>query len=80
LGKKFGGPVGRLSTDGLQKVFDSFLSLIPNGKKKTELQNLIEDSYLSNDNLTDATRKLVHLLFKDLGLLMIDGDDKELKN
>ena len=77
--KEFGGPVGRLSTDGLQKVFDSFLSLIPNGKKKTELQNLIEASYLSNDNLTDATRKLVHLLFKDLGLLMIDGDDKELK-
>lgn len=77
--KDFGGPVGRLSTDGLQKVFDSFLSLLPNGKKKTELQNLIEASYLSNDNLTNATRKLVHLLFKDHGLLMIDGDDKELK-
>ncbi|MFV0159379.1 bacillithiol biosynthesis cysteine-adding enzyme BshC [Empedobacter falsenii] len=77
--KDFGGPVGRLSTEGLQEVFNSFLKLLPNGKKKTDLHNLIEASYLSNDNLTEATRKLVHLLFKDLGLLMIDGDDKELK-
>ncbi|GEM52971.1 putative cysteine ligase BshC [Empedobacter brevis NBRC 14943 = ATCC 43319] len=77
--KDFGGPVGRLSTEGLKEVFNSFLTLLPNGKKKTELQNLIEQSYLSNEKLTDATRKLVHLLFKDEGLLMIDGDDKELK-
>jgi len=64
--KEFGGPVGRLSTNGLQKVFDSFLSLIPNGKKKTELQNLIEASYLSNDNLTDATRKLIPTFEEEL--------------
>lgn len=77
--KEFGGPVGRLCTKGLKEVFENFLMLIPNGNKKNQLQELINESYLSHDNLTDATRKLVHLLFKDYGLLMIDGDDKELK-
>jgi len=77
--KDFGGPVGRLSTEGLKEVFENFLMLIPNGNKKSKLEELINQSYLSHENLTDATRKLVHLLFKDLGLLMIDGDDKELK-
>ncbi len=77
--KKHGGPVGQLCTEGLKEVFASFLSILPNGKKKTELKKLIDESYLSNKTLTEATRKLVHLLFKDYGLLMIDGDDKMLK-
>ena len=77
--KKHGGPVGRLSTEGLKDVFESFLLILPNGTKKIQLQELIDQSYLSHDNLTDATRKLVHLLFKDYGLLFVDGDDKELK-
>ena len=77
--KKHGGPVGRLSTEGLKDVFESFLLILPNGTKKTQLQELIDQSYLSHDNLTDATRELVHLLFKDYGLLFVDGDDKELK-
>ena len=35
--KPHGGPVGQLTTAGLDEVFKSFLSLIPNGKKKDEL-------------------------------------------
>ena len=77
--KPHGGPVGRLTTEGLQDVFHSFLTLLPNGKKKNELQELIQQSYLSNETLTAATKKLVHLLFADYGLLFLDGDDKELK-
>ena len=77
--KEHGGPVGRLSTEGLKEVFHSFLTLLPNGKKKSELEELIQQSYLSHETLTSATKKLVHLLFKDFGLLFIDGDDKELK-
>jgi len=78
--KPHGGPVGQLTTAGLDEVFKSFLSLIPNGKKKDELTKLIELTYLSSETLTEATRKLVHLLFKDYGLLMLDGDDKILKS
>ena len=77
--KEHGGPVGQLSTDGLEDVFKSFLSILPNGIKKDKLKDLIESSYLKEATLTEATRKLVHLLFKDYGLLMLDGDDKKLK-
>ena len=76
---KSGGPVGRFCTQGLKEVFDSFLSLIPNGKKKDALKVLIDNSYNSSQNLAEATRKLVHLLFKDYGLLLLDGDDPQLK-
>lgn len=77
--KTHGGPVGQLTTDGLEEVFNSYLSLIPSGKKKEELKQLIEQSYLSSKTLTEATRKLVHLLFSHYGLIMIDGDDQALK-
>lgn len=77
--KDHGGPVGKLSTEGLQEVFNSYLAFLPQGKKKEQLKELIESSYFSADTLTKATRQLVHLLFKEFGLLMIDGDDKELK-
>ena len=77
--KQSGGPVGQLCTKGLKEVFTSFLSLLPNGKKKEHLQYLIETSYFKDTSLANATRTLVHLLFKDYGLLMIDGDDKDLK-
>ena len=77
--KEHGGPVGELSTDGLEEVFRSYLSLFPNGKKKEDLKQLIEKSYCSSTTLTEATRKLVHALFKEFGLLMLDGNDKELK-
>lgn len=77
--KPYGGPVGRLSTNGLDEVFTNFLALLPNGIKKTKLTQLIHDSYLEKATLTDATLTLIHLLFKDYGLLMIDGDDAKLK-
>lgn len=77
--KKSGGPVGQLCTKGLKEVFSSFLSLLPNGKKKEQLQFLIESSYFKETSLANATRILVNLLFKEYGLLMLDGDDKALK-
>ena len=77
--KEHGGPVGKLSTDGLEDVFKLYLSLFPNGKKKEQLNELIQNSYLSSKTLTEATRQLVQDLFGDYGLIMIDGDDKKLK-
>lgn len=77
--KDHGGPVGQLSTEGLREVFNSYLAILPQGKKKEQLNELIEASYFSADTLTQATRQLVHLLFKDYGLLMVDGDDATLK-
>lgn len=77
--KEHGGPVGQLTTEGLKDVFSSFLSILPNGKKKDKLKSLIEKSYFLDTSLTNATRILVNELFKEYGLLIVDGDDKSLK-
>lgn len=70
------GPVGRFNLDGFtdfKNEIKQMFSNHPNG----EIHQLI-DAY-QGDNLTEATRNLVHLLFKKYGLIIIDGDDAKLK-
>ncbi|ESU22357.1 hypothetical protein FEDK69T_23420 [Flavobacterium enshiense DK69] len=73
------GPVGRLSTDGLKNVFEAFSKELGIGDNSSSLRELFENAYLSHANLTDATRYLANELFKDHGLVIIDGDDVALK-
>ncbi len=73
------GAVGKLDLDGIHTVFEHFFSQLPNSQNAKPLKKLIENSYLNSSDLTEATQKLVHQLFGERGLLMIDGDDKELK-
>ena len=49
------GPVGRLSTDGLQEVFELFSSELGIGSNADDLRNLFTKSYLKHSNLADAT-------------------------
>lgn len=73
------GPVGRLSTDGLNKVFDEFSAELGMGENANYLKELFQKSYLEHSNLADATRFLANELFKNEGLVIIDGDSIELK-
>ncbi|MES2811609.1 MAG: bacillithiol biosynthesis cysteine-adding enzyme BshC [Bacteroidota bacterium] len=73
------GPVGRLSTEGLQEVYDTFSNELGLGENATHLKELFKKTYLEHSNLADATRYLVNELFKNEGLLILDGDDSELK-
>lgn len=73
------GPVGRLSTEGLDKVFEVFSKEIGSFTNATQLKNLFEKAYLEHSNLADATRFLANELFKKEGLVIIDGDCKALK-
>ena len=73
------GAVGRLTTKGLDEVFDVYASELGQGKNATYLKNLFRKGYLEHKNLADATRYIANELFKDLGLVIIDADDKELK-
>ncbi|WP_010255812.1 bacillithiol biosynthesis cysteine-adding enzyme BshC [Myroides injenensis] len=77
--KESNGPVGRLTTDGLEKVFEVFKSHIGIGVNADRIKELFENAYLKHTNLTDATRYLANELFAEYGLVIIDGDDKELK-
>jgi len=74
------GPVGRLSTEGLDLVYNSFSKEIGLGNNAKYLLDLFKKSYLEHPNLADATRFLANELFKNEGLVIIDGDSKELKS
>ncbi|MCH4830483.1 MULTISPECIES: bacillithiol biosynthesis cysteine-adding enzyme BshC [Flavobacterium] len=77
--KKSKGPVGRLSTEGLDDVFEEIKTFLGTSEHAKKLTLLFEKSYLEHDNLANATRYLVNELFKEYGLVILDGDDKELK-
>ncbi|MBT8298282.1 MAG: bacillithiol biosynthesis cysteine-adding enzyme BshC [Maribacter sp.] len=73
------GGVGRLSTDGLDKISQVFANELGDGKNAKRLNDLFEKAYVEHDNLTGATRFLANELFGELGLIIIDGDDSKLK-
>jgi bacillithiol synthase len=74
------GAVGRLSTETLKEVITELSGILGDSIKSKELIVLFENAYLKHDNLADATRYLVHELFGEYGLVVIDADEKHLKN
>ena len=77
--KESNGPVGRLNTAGLNEVFEAFSNELGIGDNAIYLKELFKNAYLEHNNLADATRFLANELFKNDGLVIIDGDDKNLK-
>lgn len=73
------GPVGRLSTEGLQEVYELFATELGNSFNADYLKKLFHDSYIKHTNLADATRYLANKLFGELGLVILDGDNPNLK-
>ncbi|MCL9808428.1 bacillithiol biosynthesis cysteine-adding enzyme BshC [Flavobacterium luminosum] len=73
------GPVGRLTTEGLQNLFEEFSELIGTNDNAKQLKNWFQKAYLEHENLTEATRYLVNEIFKEYGLVILDGDDQKLK-
>lgn len=71
--------VGNLTTEGLEEVFSLFSAEIGGGKSAVVLKELFHNAYLEHSNLTDATRYLANELFGEYGLVILDGDSKELK-
>ena len=84
-GKKFrwnkesSGPVGRLSTEGLDDFLAIFALEIGTGTNANAIKKLFEDSYLQHDTLADATRYLANSLFGAYGLVILDADNADLK-
>ncbi len=75
-----GGAVGCFDTQGLDKVFEIFSSEIGIGKNAERLKFLFREAYLNHNTLSEATRYLANELFGEYGLVIIDGDDRELKH
>ncbi len=77
--KEASGAVGHLATEGLDEVYHAFANAIGGSSNAEELKRLFQKSYLEHPSLTEATRYLANELFKDYGLVIVDGDDRELK-
>lgn len=73
------GAVGELSTEGLEDLKNELEKHFGSGERAQDLLNLFSKSYLEHQNLADATRFLANELFADYGLVIIDGNDPELK-
>jgi bacillithiol biosynthesis cysteine-adding enzyme BshC len=73
------GAVGELQLDGLDSVFEVFASQLNKTTNAESLKELFKNAYLEHDNLTTAMRYLVNDLFKDYGLVIVDGNDANLK-
>jgi bacillithiol biosynthesis cysteine-adding enzyme BshC len=73
------GAVGELDLEGLEDVFKVFATQLGLSTNAKELQQLFKNAYLNHSSLTDATCYLVNELFKVNGLVIIDGNDSELK-
>lgn len=64
------GPVGRFETKSLQGLLDEV----------NEAPAFFKDGYLSRATLSDATRYIVNKLIGDHGLVILDADEKGLKD
>jgi len=73
------GPVGRLETSGLEKVFKEFEKEIGIGENADFLKDLYKKGYLEHTTLADASRYIANQLFKKEGLVILDGDAIALK-
>ncbi|MBK0403282.1 bacillithiol biosynthesis cysteine-adding enzyme BshC [Adhaeribacter sp. BT258] len=63
------GAVGRMRPDGLEKVLEELPEKFP----------VFEKAYRESQTLAEATRKIVNELFGEYGLVVLDGDEPELK-
>ncbi len=77
--RESGGAVGELSTEGLEELLSVLQTTIGESTNAKKLSTLFSDAYLKHNNLADATRYLGNELFADYGLVIIDGNDTELK-
>jgi len=77
--KDASGAVGKLNTNGLEAIYDVFANQLGGSTNEKALKQLFKGAYLENNTLTEATRYLANTLFKAYGLVIVDGDDKKLK-
>ncbi|OUR95568.1 bacillithiol biosynthesis cysteine-adding enzyme BshC [Flavobacteriales bacterium 34_180_T64] len=77
--KEASGAVGELDLNGFNDVFRVIASEMDNSQNANELRDLFKNAYLNHDTLTDAMRYLVNALFSKYGLVIVDGNDTNLK-
>jgi bacillithiol biosynthesis cysteine-adding enzyme BshC len=75
-----GNAVGRILCKGLDEVIDQLEARADKSEENKLIFELFRRHYLESRTLSTATRNLLHELFKDEGLIILDPDDSTLKS
>lgn len=74
-----GGAVGRMPLEGIDQVVNEACAALGQGTDSARLQALLRECYRADRTLAEATRRFAHALFGRFGLVILDGDDRFLK-
>src|ERR1700681_580870 len=74
------GAVGRMDTEGLEKIILRIEGEFSGQAYGPELIQLLKDCYLKAENIQQATLKLLHQLFGSYGLIVLIPDNRLLKS
>nr|WP_315030794.1 bacillithiol biosynthesis cysteine-adding enzyme BshC [uncultured Chryseobacterium sp.] len=77
--EKSGGPVGRIQMSDIYFISE-FEKEFKDSVFGTELILMLKEAYKTGNTLTQAIKILVNRLFSEFGLLILDGDSRELKS
>lgn len=73
------GSVGMMPTDSLAPTLTELKDVLGNSDKATEIYELIHTAYTENKIYSKATLQLVHELFKEYGLVVLNMNHPKLK-
>jgi bacillithiol biosynthesis cysteine-adding enzyme BshC len=73
------GPVGKLTTNDLESIFDQLSETLDESEFSSELKKIFQKAYLKGHSLSKATQILVDYLFGKYGLVIIDAEQSALK-
>jgi bacillithiol biosynthesis cysteine-adding enzyme BshC len=73
------GAVGRLHLEGIGPVVEEAVAHLGAGVHAADMAALLRACYRPEYTLAEATRRFVHALFGRFGLVILDGDDPDLK-
>jgi bacillithiol biosynthesis cysteine-adding enzyme BshC len=74
------GAVGRMKTDGLEKIVERIEGEFSGEPFGQELIKMLKDCYLGSKNIQQATFNLLHHLFGSYGLIVLIPDNRILKS
>lgn len=73
------GAFGRRKTQSLQPVLDELKTILGESEQATQLLQLLNRAYKDEKTITAATRRILHDLFGQYGLVVLDADNAALK-
>ena len=68
-----------MNLNGIEALLKELESVLGKSDNAKRLLHIFENSYLKSQNLADATRYLVNELFGQYGIVILDANDKKLK-